>query len=565
MRAYLGILQPKIQSLRNSIRKGKKENKRKAILAFSILVIFWIVIFYFTHRLLSYFDGIEIIGRILIEKFLFMGFFVFFIFLLFSSVIAGISIFFLSRDLEILLKLPLNLSSLYYSRFTEIILHSSWMLAIFGIPFFIAYGITLSAGWIYYVGMIAVISLFLVISVGIGAIMSLLLVRFFPAKRLKDVFILLSLGLVIVLYFLIRLLQPERLVRPEEFFTLLGYMASMKTLGSPMLPGSWASEASIVFLKGKFIDTLYPLFLLMTSALAISFIGESLFNKVYMECWNRSRQSVKRYIGSKNFLNPVFRLLLSPLNVQVRNLISKDVRHFFRDVTQWSQLLLLSALVIVYLYNFSVLPLKRSPLPTFYLQNLISFLNLGLAGFVLSAIALRFIFPAISMERESIWIIISSPMNIHRFLDSKFIMAFIPLLILGELLVVMTDYLLDVSLFMWIISTVSVIFMVFTISRLAVAMGAIYCSYRFENVNQLASSYGGVIFMISSMAFVTSMVALMGYPLYFIILSKMSGNPLNVFQWSVAVICFAAALVLNYIVAVIPIRKAYDKLLNYEY
>ena len=58
----------------------------------------------------------------------------------------------------------------------------------------------------------------------------------------------------------------------------------------------------------------------------------------------------------------------------------EDMRNFFRDNTQWSQMLLLGALVIVYLYNFSVLPLERSPLRLEFLQNQIAFLALEWAS-----------------------------------------------------------------------------------------------------------------------------------------------------------------------------------------
>ncbi len=73
------------------------------------------------------------------------------------------------------------------------------------------------------------------------------------------------------------------------------------------------------------------------------------------------------------------------------------------------------ALVVVYLYNFSVLPLDQTPMPSFFLQNLVSFLNLGLAGFILSAVAGRFIFPAVSQEGFSFWIIRSSPVPFRPF------------------------------------------------------------------------------------------------------------------------------------------------------
>ena len=50
---------------------------------------------------------------------------------------------------------------------------------------------------------------------------------------------------------------------------------------------------------------------------------------------------------------------------------------FLRDVSQWSQLLLLLALVLVYLYNFRVLDLERIPYMSGFLKNVYAFLNLG--------------------------------------------------------------------------------------------------------------------------------------------------------------------------------------------
>ena len=38
----------------------------------------------------------------------------------------------------------------------------------------------------------------------------------------------------------------------------------------------------------------------------------------------------------------------------------KEFRTFFRDQTQWPQLFLIAALIVIYLYNFSVLPLGQS-------------------------------------------------------------------------------------------------------------------------------------------------------------------------------------------------------------
>src|SRR2546427_5359230 len=85
--------------------------------------------------------------------------------------------------------------------------------------------------------------------------------------------------------------------------------------------------------------------------------------------------------------------LLGFLPVAKREFVLKDIKLFFRDTTQWSQLILLAVLVIVYLFNIKALPLHRGEQVSFFYVTLVSFLNLGLAGFVLASIAARFIFP----------------------------------------------------------------------------------------------------------------------------------------------------------------------------
>ena len=100
--------------------------------------------------------------------------------------------------------------------------------------------------------------------------------------------------------------------------------------------------------------------------------------------------------------------------------MAKDIRTFFRDTTQWSQLILLAVLVVIYIYNIKVLPLWSGEQVGFFLINVVAFLNLGLAGFVLAAIAARFLFPAISLEGRTLWLLKSSPLDLRSLLWSKY-------------------------------------------------------------------------------------------------------------------------------------------------
>ena len=152
-------------------------------------------------------------------------------------------------------------------------------------------------------------------------------------------------------------------------------------------------------------------------------------------------------------------MLTRPLGLQTRSVVRKDIKLFLRDTTQWTQLLLPGALVVVYLYNFRVLDLTKIPMSTVYLQNLLSFLNMGLAGFVVSAVAIRFVFPAVSVEGKSFWLVRSAPISIKRLLWSKFWMYLLPLLLLSEILIILSNWFLKVSGFMMGLSVVTMVFL----------------------------------------------------------------------------------------------------------
>jgi ABC-2 type transport system permease protein len=74
----------------------------------------------------------------------------------------------------------------------------------------------------------------------------------------------------------------------------------------------------------------------------------------------------------------------------------------------------------------------------------VSFANLALAGFVLSAVAMRFAFPAVSLEGKAFWILQTAPISLRTLLWSKLWLNLVPLLILGELLVFLSNLLLQV-------------------------------------------------------------------------------------------------------------------------
>lgn len=559
----LHLLLPRILAFKKEFLHHERKRIFRDLILFFIGLVFWCGIFIVFYRVLVYFQGIESIGDVLASKLLSMVFLCLFSVLIFSNIVTSLSTFFLSDDLEAIISRPVSLSEIFYSRFIETLINSSWMTLLFGCPVFLAYGIVYEPEPFYYLILIALMIPFLIIPAGIGCILTLILVSIFPARRLKDILILLSIFFFIALYLFFRFLQPERLVDPEIFSGLMDYIASLKAPTSPFLPSQWMVDClAPILLKGR-VDY-FSFALLFITGMAVLAIGEEIFSRIYFDTWSRSQEAKVLKPHKTKIINTILRLINWPFSDSTRALLIKDFKIFFRDTQQWPQLFLIFALITIYLYNFSVLPLEKSPIPTFYLQNLISFLNLGLAGFALAAVAARFSFPAISMEGKSFWIIQSSPLKMKSFVKTKFWINFIFLFTLAEILTVYSNYLLNATTFITVLSTVTIGLMTFGITSLGIGLGAYFPRFHVENVSQITTGFGGLIYMIFAIAFIGIVVILEARPVYIIFMSGVKMETLTLWKYLEIGISFFIIGVINILTFFLPLKLGTKRLSRIE-
>ena len=274
---------------------------------------------------------------------------------------------------------------------------------------------------------------------------------------------------------------------------------------------------------------------------------------VYFSGWSKAQES-RQGRRKLELLDWTLEWLTRPFPEIFRALMLKDIKTFLRDTTQWSQLFLLAALVIVYLYNFKVLPLDRSPMPTATLKTVVSFANLALAGFVLSAVAIRFAFPAVSLEGQAFWILQTAPIALRSMLWSKFWLNFVPLLVLGELLVFLSNLLLHVPAWMMALSLVTVFLMTFGITAIGVGVGALYPKFNFDNAAEIPTSFGGAICMIFSVGFIAVAVMIEAWPIYLLAMEGLHPGRLHVPTIWVIAPSLAAVAALTIGAVSVPLR-----------
>lgn len=565
MSHFLLLLSPKFLGFANSLSRSGRRSKRRTWLMVIMGLVFWGAMFAVSSRVLAYFRSVEVIGDLLAHHLLGMILLTLFSLLIFSHVITALSNLYLSKDLELCHSTPASLEEVFLSRAALTVIDSSWMPIVFGLPVLMAYAYVYRPEPAYYFSLFHMGIALTLIAGCLGILFTMIMVRLFPARKTKDILMLLILLLLVGLYLMFRLLRPERLVDPDAFFSVMQYMSALKGPESPMLPTHWMSETLWHYLGGTGEGgSLFAGTLLWSTASTLVVVSIWVAQRLYFLGYSKSQEGGNRTSRRDRFLNACGKGLRKTFGQDLGAILDKDLRTFFRDNTQWSQLLLLGALIAVYLYNFGALPLDNSPIRLEFLQNVIAFLNMGLAGFVLSAISVRFIFPAVSSEGEAFWVIKSSPLSLKRLLWGKYAFYVLPMLVLGEVLIIVTNYLLEVTPFMMILSSVTMFIAVFGIVSLGIGFGALYPNFRYHNIAQVGTSFGGLVYMIFSTLFMAIIVLLEAGPVYLLFKAEVAGKALTWGQWVFILTSFTMVFIVACVSVLRPLKVGLKALSEYE-
>jgi ABC-2 type transport system permease protein len=413
------------------------------------------------------------------------------------------------------------------------------------LPIFTAYGVVFSGGPLFPFVAIAAVVPYLALPAVAGAIFTVLLVNVFPARRTRELLGLVGLGAVAAVVLMLRFIRPERLARPEGFQNFLDYLAVLKTPTSPWLPSEWASEMIMNWLTR--VSDPWPIVKLWGVGLLAIAAGAVVHRHLFLLGYSKAQEGAARKV--RRTLRGPASTLLHWLPPQKREFLFKDMRLFFRDNTQWSQLILLAVLLMIYIFNIKSLPIHSGERVPFALVTIISFLNLGLAGFVLSAVAARFIFPGISLEGRQMWLLRSSPLDPRAILWSKYWMGTVPLLVLAISITVLTNVLLQVSPFMMAVSLATIVLYTLAVSALALTFGVFYPQFGTENAAQIPTSFGGIVYMMTSLCLLAVVIVIEALPVTEQLRAWQRGDQLHptpaliLAGASVVGICLAATLV----------------------
>ena len=496
------LLRPWLLGNLNRFFPQKKVGLR-AILILSLGLAVCIIIYLATLRVLTYFHGQNELGVILSLKIFQMAWITIFAMLIFSSMVTAVSTLYLSSDNEIILAAPIMADEIYLLRFVTTTTNTSWMVLVFSLPVFGAYARVFEAGHLFWPLLLLAVPAMALIASATAMLATVILVYFFPARRTKDIILYLSLLFGILLYLIFRLMRPEDLVNPDRYGEFIEYFSAISAPAGPWLPAGWSANLLGTYLLDGRVDWLLA-GLLITTPLVLYFAGEIAMRRWFFAGFSKSQESFgghMRFRPTKSFASTLAWIW------------RKELKYFLRDSSEWSQLFMVGALIVVYLYNFKALPLDRSPMPTDYLAHLIAFANIGLVGFMAASLAARFVYPSLSSERGAFYLIGSAPLPLSRFLLYKYLFYLPPFTLLTLLLVLVSNHLLDIEGPMQWISLFLSLLLTWTTVAMALGFGTYFADFKSEN-RAAAMGPGAILFLFCAILYQLSIIGLGILPIY---------------------------------------------------
>lgn len=422
--------------------------------------------------------------------------------LLLSGTITAFTTLYLADDLPLLISAPISMGRLYMARLVETWAQSSWMMLVFALPMVAGCGPALAAPWWFYLALIGLSLPLTVMCAAGGTVLAMILARALPARRGRDALVVLSLLTFVALYVAFRVTQPDQFVRPDGVAHLVELLQGMGPEGAPLSPPSWVVEALFALVRGDYAPAVILSAALIFGAGAACAVGAWVARAVYLSSFWMSQQGQgagdrRRRRGQRGAQVP-----RSPIQALMR----RDTLIFFRTIGQWSQLLLVGALGSVYVFNFH--HLRTLGALGIAGPSGLFFLNLLFGGFVITTLAVRFLYPALSLEGRGIWAIRAAPIGFEVLLKAKVRWGLRPLALLSVILVALGQGLLDPRWPVVLAAGALALVAACTLSGLAVGLGATDPRFTEDNPARIASSVGGVVFMLLSVVYLLALSAL---------------------------------------------------------
>ena len=513
------LLKNKLKTIYLSLTKGRPKDKRNAYIGFAVGIIIFFSILYFSNNLINYLyrsidaDTVDL----LLSKSFSVIFGGTFIFIIFTGIATTLFTLFLSKDLDLLMSLPINQRVIFTYKFMESYIVNSYFTFIFIFPLLISYGLTSNIKAAYYPAMIIIVLALYAIPTGIGALLGMLAIRIINPNRAREIIGSVS-GIFVLIFVLAFQIIPRYLQQNLTNIVNIGTSNIREIIDSyfnrpvfKFLPTSWAADALHGIYKGDMrLFFINFLFIILTAA-ALIFICIFISQKLYYYGWSNANQfaisrkkrkerkkALKKYGAGEEQMR---RKIPFRFNRGAYYIMTKDFKVLFRDSRRLIQVLspILILLIVFYLSFARDSRIFAANSIIFSLDiKTIAFLitPLFISGFINIALSAN----SIGIEGLNYWILKSSPVLSKTLLRVK--------ILFGSIVSFIFSLIMILPVYLFIRPKISYLFLEFLLimlfsygfSTITTSIGAIFPEFKPEHSSKNNVTFLGSILTLVSLA-----------------------------------------------------------------
>jgi ABC-2 type transport system permease protein len=500
----------------------QRQSRLLSLLIFSFIIGYLVLAFWLFKLGLGFLKSFPGLGVLLTERLLFLLFAFLFGLLLLSNLVISYTNFFRNRETVFLQSLPVSAQTIFRWKFLESGLLASWAFIFLVAPLLAAFGLNQNVAWHFYPVTLGLIGLFIVLPGVAGAWLAVTLARFLDRRTFQIFTIAGAITLLIGAFFWLRT-EPvsEEIMEYRVLAVLDRLLLKTRFAQFPLLPSYWLSQSVLQWSEGALRAAAFFILVLLSHVLFFGYLMFTQMGKRFYEAFSivhsresafgqwkwfqilRARRKIFTYpqsLGEKLLQNG------TGLTTDVRALILKDARMFWRDTTQWGQTAVLFGLLGVYIINLRHF---SQQLTSPFWVHLVSYLNLGACSLNLATLTTRFVYPQFSLEGKRLWIVGMAPLGLKKVVKTKFWMASISSLILTTGLIWLSCYMLKMPLDRTMFFAATIAVMTFTLNGLAIGLGTLYPNFKEDNPSKIVSGFGGTFCLVLSFLYIVGSVSLL--------------------------------------------------------
>ncbi len=348
---------------------------------------------------------------------------------------------YLSNDMDFLVSAPIPIRAVFMSKLLESVLPNFILVSAVGLPVLLSMGVAGGYHFVYYPLVLLVLAVLSFAAAGISSLLVMAVVRIFPAKRVAEVLTLLGAALAFVLSQSYNLMGNKlESLSPQQIFQGSQILSRFDNAWFPL---AWGGRSLIDLGQERWLPGVFFLALTIGSSAFVFWLALKTAERLYYTGWASLQVSIQRknnhQVIDRRHTNTLSSSLFQHLLPrQVGAIVAKDFKVITRDLNNLSQLVgvfIMGIVLAVMLLRTGGKPLagngEAPALVMSLFRSAMAYGSMVIGLFVGWGLISRLGVVAFSMEGRNYWILKTAPLKAEKQLAAKFIMAYLPALILS--------------------------------------------------------------------------------------------------------------------------------------